>query len=67
MTVETVRQGRNRLARGKFYFATGQRQAENLGAAFKWRLVTVPGVGHENAKMAVVAAKLVHDMVTGRR
>lgn len=58
-TVEADRQGANRLERGKTYFATAERNARAAGMPFKWRLQTVPGVGHRNAGMAGPAAGLI--------
>jgi poly(3-hydroxybutyrate) depolymerase len=56
---EAMRQGATRLDRGKYYFATAKRMSETLHAPFNWRLVFVPGVGHDNAKMAGTAAEIV--------
>lgn len=64
MTPEAMRQGPTRFDRGKFYFAAAKRAAEKLNAPFNWRVETVPGVGHDNANMAVAAAKLVHEVLT---
>lgn len=45
-------QGTHRFARGWFWFDHMRRQAEAMGTPFRWRVVTVPGVGHSNAGMA---------------
>ena len=58
-TPEAMRQGATRLDRGKYYFEAAKREAEKLSASFNWRLVLVPGVGHDNAKMAGTAAEIV--------
>ena len=58
-TPEAMRQGATRLDRGKYYFEAAKREAEKLSAPFNWRLVLVPGVGHDNAKMAGTAAEIV--------
>ncbi len=58
-TPEADRQGANRLERGKTYFAEAKRDAQAAGMSFKWRLQTVPGVGHKNAGMAGPAAVLI--------
>lgn len=50
-------QGRNRLARGRAFFAAARRLAAARGVPFRWRLATAPGVGHSNAKMAPFAAE----------
>lgn len=52
-------QGQNRLERGKKFFAEAKAKAEAMGVPFKWKLVTVPGVGHDDAKMAEAAAQLL--------
>jgi poly(3-hydroxybutyrate) depolymerase len=52
-------QGPNRLVRGHTYFRAALRHAERLGAPFAWRLETVPGVGHDQEKMAPAAADLI--------
>lgn len=56
---EAMRQGPHRLARGHCYFRTAEREAARLGAEFRWRLVTVPGVGHSNKRLAPHAARLL--------
>ena len=53
------RQDANRFERGQSYFAAARREAERRGAAFNWRLRTVPNVGHSNAGMAGPAASLI--------
>ena len=45
-------QGPYRLARGQYFFALARQQAEARHTPFAWRLLTVPGVAHENAGMA---------------
>jgi hypothetical protein len=63
MAPEAMRQGATRLDRGKSYFAAARREAEKLDTPFNWRLVLVPGVGHDNAKMAGTAAALVAETI----
>lgn len=58
-TKEAMAQGPYRLARGRSYFAAGKAAAEKLGVRFGWRLQEVPGVAHQNGKMAVAAAALL--------
>ncbi len=53
------RQGLHRFARGMHYMQTGQREAARRGIALAWRVVTVPGVAHDNAGMAKSAAALL--------
>lgn len=52
-------QGPHRLARGRYYFEFCRREAERVNAAFAWRLVTVPGVGHGDREIAAPAAELI--------
>ncbi len=66
-TPGAMRQGASRLARGKFYFATAQGVAAKLGVPFNWRLEFVPGVAHDNAGMAVGAARIIAESVPGAR
>jgi hypothetical protein len=58
-TPESDRQGANRLERGRFFFAAGQRSARRLSATFAWKLVTVPGAEHSDAEMAPAASRLL--------
>ena len=62
MTPEADRQGLNRLARGKNFFETSKIKAAELGVPFNWRLVTVPGVGHQGANMANAAIKVINSI-----
>jgi len=66
-TPEAMEQGSNRLARGKLYFETTRRKAGAMGTPFAWRLVFVPDVGHSNAGIAPMAAKLVREAFKTRR
>ncbi|MFN3482398.1 alpha/beta hydrolase [Rhabdaerophilum calidifontis] len=52
-------QGPHRLARGHAFFAAAREAAERLGAPFRWRLVEVPGIAHDNAGMAAAAIRLL--------
>lgn len=52
-------QGPHRLARGQFFFATAQAEARRLNLPFNWRLAIVPGVAHEQVKIADAAAKIL--------
>ena len=64
MTPEADRQGLNRLARGKKFFETAKAKAEELGVPFNWRLVTVPGVGHQGTIMGNVAMNIINEYFT---
>lgn len=52
-------QGTHRFARGLNYMAVGWREAAARGFPLPWRVVTVPGLGHENGRMAESAATLL--------
>jgi len=58
-TPEAMEQGAHRLARGRYYYATGKRVATVLELPFNWRIQTVPGVGHSNGGMVPTAAKIL--------
>lgn len=58
-TPEADAQGPHRFARGQAFYAEGERAATERKATFGWTLVTVPGVGHSNAKMARAAAEIL--------
>lgn len=49
-------QGPHRLARGEHFFSMAQRAAAELGLPLNWRLVRVPGVGHDAKGMSRAAA-----------
>jgi poly(3-hydroxybutyrate) depolymerase len=52
-------QGPHRLARGQFFFAAAQAEAKRRNLPFNWRMVIVPGVAHEQTRIARAAAKLL--------
>lgn len=56
-TPQTDAQGLTRFERGQNYFRAATAAARAAQAPFHWRQVTVPGVGHSNAKMAPAAAR----------
>ena len=58
---EAMGQGANRFERGKNFYAKAQSQAQELDTALNWRLVTVPGVGHDSGKMSKAAAKVLFE------
>jgi hypothetical protein len=57
-TPEAEAQGRNRLERGRHYFAVGRAQAAALGAPFQWRLEVAPRAGHDAARVIASAGFL---------
>ncbi len=56
---EAQAQGPHRLARGRNFFAAATRAAAELKVPLRWRLQTVPGVGHSDRAMAPVAMGLL--------
>lgn len=57
---EADKQGLYRFARGQYFFKIGKESAEAARAKFGWKLVTVPGVGHSNERMAAAAAESLY-------
>ena len=49
-------QGPNCLTRGKLLYSKTKTKAEESGFEFNWELITVPGVGHDNYKLAPFAS-----------
>ncbi|AOO81198.1 hypothetical protein [Bosea vaviloviae] len=50
-------QGPNRFTRGQNFVAVAAAEAKRLGVESRWREITVPGVAHEQRKMASAAAQ----------
>ena len=63
-SAEGMRQGPNRLERGRACFAAAQKLAKERGWAFNWRKVETPGIAHEGARM--FAAKEAGDALFGK-
>jgi dienelactone hydrolase len=61
-TPEARSQGASRHQRGLNVFDAGQNLAQSRGWTFNWRLVQLPGVGHDAQKM--LAAKQAFDALT---
>ena len=53
------KQGKNRVERGKKFYAIGKNEAKKLGLDFNWKLVTVPHVGHSSIGTLPTALRLV--------
>ncbi len=51
-----MRQGPHRFARAHHYLERGQVAAATFGVPCNWRLVVVPGVGHDGMRMSAFAA-----------
>jgi len=45
-TKAAMRQGVNRLQRGKQFYSIAKREAQRLNLKLKWQLITIPGCGH---------------------
>jgi poly(3-hydroxybutyrate) depolymerase len=56
-----MRQGRERFERGQNFFRAAAQAAKQMNAPFLWEIATVPDADHDNAKMAVHAARLLFD------
>lgn len=52
-------QGLNRLARGRNFHKSGQEQAARVGADLRWKIRTVPNVGHDHRGMGEAAAQII--------
>lgn len=60
MNDAAMRQGSNRLERGKEFYAIAQREAQRLAVDLKWKLITIPGCGHNpNDEMILTVARLL--------
>lgn len=51
------KQGRNRLERGRAFYATARNEAARLGVTLNWTLDTVPRVAHVQQQMMPIAAR----------
>jgi hypothetical protein len=60
-TPAALAQGPHRFARAHYFLEQGQAAAQALGVACNWRLVVVPGVGHEGARMSAFAGEYWFD------
>lgn len=60
-----MRQGANRLERGRACFAAAQQLARERGWTFNWRKVETPGIGHDAAFM--FAAREAEDALFGKK
>jgi poly(3-hydroxybutyrate) depolymerase len=54
---EAMAQGPMRLARGHHFYRTAEIAAERMGMPLVWTKMIVPGVGHDNLRMAPAAAR----------
>ncbi len=65
-TPEAMLQGPHRFARGKTFYRASQAKADALETPFNWTLQTVPGVDHDNARMAPPALQAILKALAGR-
>lgn len=62
-TPEAMRQGRHRLERGHTFFEKARFLATEMQVPFRWQIQEVPGVAHNNAKMAPAAARIINQYI----
>jgi len=60
-SVTVDKQGTHRLARGQYFYKKSQDLAKAERLRFNWTLVINPGIGHNQRKMAKVAAKYLYE------
>jgi hypothetical protein len=56
---KSMLQGPHRHARAHTYLATGRRAAAELNVPLAWRVIDVPGVGHDGRRMSDAAAPII--------
>jgi poly(3-hydroxybutyrate) depolymerase len=54
-----MKEGPNRLTRGKYFFDAARRAAQQAGVPFKWKFRIVEGVAHSASGMSVAASKII--------
>jgi hypothetical protein len=54
-----MRQGETRYHRAHNYVRLGHAAADALGARCAWRVIDVPGIGHDGHGMSIAAAPVV--------
>lgn len=60
MSDASMRQGSNRLERGKEFYSIAEREAQRLNVDLNWKLITIPGCGHNtNDDMTRKIASLI--------
>jgi hypothetical protein len=55
----SMRQGPHRHARAHAYVAAGHAAAQALQTTCAWRVIDVPGVGHDGERMSIAAAPII--------
>jgi hypothetical protein len=53
-------QGAGRFSRGRYFHRVSRDKAREIGADFRWRVETVPGVGHEFGPMSAAAGAYLY-------
>ena len=60
MNDASMRQGSNRLERGKEFYSIAEKEAQRLNIDLNWKLITIPGCGHNpNDDMTLKVASLI--------
>lgn len=60
MSNAAMRQGSNRLERGKKFYSIAEREAQRLNINLNWKLITIPGCGHNpNDDMSLKVVNLI--------
>ncbi|WP_034059637.1 hypothetical protein [Lacinutrix jangbogonensis] len=54
-------QGTHRLARGTYFYNKGLKTARSMNTKYNWELKIIPGVGHNQRKMAEAAAVYLYE------
>ncbi|MDC6353749.1 MULTISPECIES: hypothetical protein [unclassified Robiginitalea] len=54
------RQGKHRLERGRYFYKMARQVAGENGMHFNWKLVTIPGVGHNHSEMSAAAGEYLY-------
>ena len=53
-------QGSNRLERGKKFFSIAEKEAQRLNIGLNWKLITIPGCGHNpNDEMSLTIVSII--------
>lgn len=58
---EALAQGPHRFERGQNFFRTAETEAKRLEVPLQWKLAIAPDIGHDNFKMAPIAAKAMFE------
>lgn len=64
--LKSMRQGPTRYARAHAYWQAGQEAATALGVPLAWRVIDVPGIGHDGHRMSDAAAPVITELLRNR-